>query len=153
MSRKRCRRQVRALVNPITFAIEGAAITNQSALDKLRLVELAAIDAFARGRATVQDWHSMTQMLNLAETMAGMGIGRAEVMPACQAAQAHLIEATQRYERTGRMGTTGPGLQALRNLCEYHDLQRQSIPRSEYEKAIKLAADRIRSKAPEVIEL
>ena len=153
MTRKRTRRKHYALVNPITYAIEGAAIASQSALDKLRLIELAAIDAFARGHATVQDWHSMTQMLNLAETMAGMGIGRQEVMPACRAAQAHLIEATQRYERTGRMGTTGPGLQALRDLYEYHDLQRVSVARSDYEKAIQMVTNRIRSKAPEVIEL
>lgn len=151
--RKRTRRKVYALVNPVEFAIEGARITSKPDLDKLRLIELVAIDAFARGKATIQEWSDLKQMLNLAEGMAMLGIGREEVTPACQAAQAHLIEAVRRYQSTGRMGTTGPGLQSFRELFEYHDLQRTSIPRSQYEQAIRTVSNRIRSKAPEVIEL
>jgi len=153
MSRKRCRRKVYALVNPISFAIQGAAITPENELDKLRIRELAAIDAFAKGRATIGDWHDVNAMLSLAEVLARDGIGRDEVLPSCAAAQDALIDAARRYEATGRMGTTGPGLQSFRELFQYHDLQRQSIPRSDYERAIKVATDRIRSKAPEVIEL
>lgn len=51
------------------------------------------------------------------------------------------------------MVMSGPGLQALRDLYEYHDLQRQSISRSEYEKWIRTAENRTRSKAPEVRDM
>lgn len=151
--RKRTRRKVYALVNPIDFAIQGAAISDEANLNKLRIRELAAIDAFAKGRATVADWHDITAILNLAETMAKSGIGKEEILPVCADAQKHLIEATRRYEKLGKMGTTGEGLKAFRDLYEYHDLQRQSVARSEYEKHIKTTTDRIRSKSPEVIEL
>lgn len=85
--------------------------------------------------------------------MARDGVGRDEVLPACARAQEHLIDAARRFERTGKMGTTGPGLTSFRELYEFHDLQRQSVSRSEYEKAIKNATNRLRSRAPEVVEL
>jgi hypothetical protein len=43
------------------------------------------------------------------------------------------------------MGLTGPGLQALRDVIEWHQLQRGSIARSQYEQAIRLTAARIKS--------
>ena len=51
------------------------------------------------------------------------------------------------------MGITGPALQCLRDVYEFHDLQRTSISLSEYEKHIKDTANRIRSKAPEVTDV
>lgn len=150
--RKRTRRKVYPLFNPISYAIEGAAFTTERDLDKLRMLELTAIDQFAHGTATVRQWQDITDMLNLCETMAKQGIGP-EALEACQRAQAALVEAAARYERTRRMGTTGEGLKAMRDLYEYHDLQRQSISRSEYESAIRVTSNRIRSKAPEVVAL
>lgn len=150
--RKQCKRRVWALVNPIQHAMEGASYTPEQYLERLRLLELAAIDAFAHGRARIQEWRDISNMLNLTETMARRGIGP-EALEACERAQAALIDAQQRYERTKKMGLTGPGLQALRDLYAFHDLQRQSVSRSQYEAAIRDTANRIRSKAPEVVEL
>lgn len=151
--KKRCIRKIWAKVNPIAHAIEGAAITPQRQLDRLRVRELAAIDAFTRGAASLADWRDLTNMLNLCETMAREGIGP-EALPVCAEAQAHLIEAAHRFERTSRMGTTGPGIQALRALYEYHDLQRQSISRAEFERMIRLTSARIKSRGRgvEVVE-
>ena len=51
MTRKKCRRKVwNTNVNPIAHAIAGAAITDTASLDKLRMQELSAIEAFAKGR-------------------------------------------------------------------------------------------------------
>lgn len=150
--KKRTRRKVYALVNPIAFAIEGAAITPEKDLDNLRARELAAIDAFARGAAGLQEWKDITAILNLAENMARAGIGP-EALPACKAAQAHLIDAKERFERIGRMGTTGPGLQAFRDLYEFHDLQRQSVSRTQYERHLAKTIARVKNKAPGVVEL
>lgn len=41
--RKKCRRKVWALVNPIQHAIEGAAITPEDKLNQLQLREMAAV--------------------------------------------------------------------------------------------------------------
>lgn len=95
----------------------GCAITDTARLDKLRLVELAAIDAFARGMATRDDWRAIADLSNVAETMVGMGIGP-EVEPAVRAVEGALEEAVQRFRATGRIGTTGPGLKAMRDLQE-----------------------------------
>ena len=150
--RKQCRRKVYALVNPVSFAMQGAAITPDEDLNKLRVRELAAIDAFSRGAATLQDWNSVVALLNLTEQLARSGVGP-EALPACELAQAKLIECKERYERTRKMGTTGEGLQAFRDLYEWHDLQRQSIGRSRYERAIQTTRARVIGRAPGVVEL
>ena len=54
------------------------------------------------------------------------------------------------FKATGRMGLDGPGLQALRELYAFHDLQRQSVSRSVYERAIVKTAQKVRGAAPEL---
>jgi hypothetical protein len=145
--RKRTVRRHYELVNPILHALAGCAITDTARLDKLRMVELSAIDAFAHGRATVQDWRAVSDLSNVAETMAEMGIGP-EALPSVRAVESALLEAHARHECYGRMATNGPGLQAMRDLAEWHDLQRTSVDRSTYERAIQRTANRIRSGHP-----
>lgn len=144
MSRKKCRRKVWALVNPLAHAITGAAVTTRQELDKLLARELASLDTFTRGKATMREWSDMVNVNNLTMTLAGMGVGR-EAMPDAHAAEEGLIDAARRFQETGRMGLTGPAIQALRDVIEWHDLQRSSIPRSRYEEAIRLTGARIKS--------
>jgi hypothetical protein len=150
--RKRTVRKHYALVNPIEYAIEGTAITQETDLNKLRMIELQAIESFRTGQAGLREWHEINSMMNLAETMAKGGIG-VEVESICMQAQDHLIDSAKRYERIGRMGATGPALQCWQDLYEYHDLQRQSVARSVYEEMIRKTTERVRNKAPGVIEL
>jgi len=150
--RKRTNRKHYALVDPIAHAIAGAAITTKDALDKLRVLELSALESLSKGKATVADWRALTDMLNLAQTMGLNGIGP-EVLPICDVAQAELLAAAQRYEKTKSMVTTAKGLQALRDLYEYHDLQRSSVSRAEYERMIKKTRDYIISNNQYVVEV
>ena len=150
--RKLKRRKVYALVDPIKHAIEGACVTSDTHLAQLSLREYAALDTIIRGKGTVSDWWDLANVLNLAETMANKGIG-IEVLECCQKAQIALQAAAKRYEKLGKMGLDGQGIQAIRDLLEYHDLQRRSVSRSEYEKAIVDTTNRIKSKAPEVVEI
>lgn len=149
MSRKVCRRKHYALVNPIDMAIKGCRPTDQDVLDQIRIRNLSAIEAFATGKATVHDWRTVADMLNVSETMAKGGIGP-EVLEACAAVDAALSDCYHRHERTGKLGMTGPQLVAMRELHEFHDLQIQSITRAEFEGWIKKTADRIRSAPPDV---
>lgn len=149
MSRKRTHRKVYALVNPIAHAIAGAAITDTAALDQLRMRELTALDALVRGQGARDDWKAMADMANVAETMARMGIGP-EVLSVCERAGQALMRAHGRFKLRGSMALDGEGIQALRELAEYHDLQRTSVSRSQYEVAIRKTADRIRSGAADV---
>jgi len=141
--RKRCIRKVWALVGP-EHAIAGAGITSRKDLDKLLMRELSSLDAFAKGKASLEEWSDMENVNNLAQTLASMGVGR-EALPDCRKAEESLIEAAERFERTQRMGLSGPGLYALRQVIEWHDLQRSSIARSKYEEAIRLTGARLKS--------
>ena len=91
-------------------------------------------------------------MLTMCEVMARSGVG-SEALPTCEAAQEALKAAAIRFEQTKRMGTNGPGLQAFRDLYEYHDLQRTSVHRSEYEKFLRLGTNHLKSKSRHVEEI
>lgn len=149
MSRKRCHRKHYALLNTITHALLGAAITDAADLDKLRLIELSALEAFRTGNASRADWMACADMLNVCETLARDGVGP-EALDACVAAQEALGNAKDRLDRIGKLGVSGPELQTLRHAYEFHDLQRTSISRSRYEQAIQKTAARIRSSHPSV---
>ena len=151
--KKQCKRKHwSTAINPIQHAIEGASLTPDSILDKLRARELAAVEAFRTGDATLQEWADLTSMLNLCETMAKGGIGP-EALEACKRAEIALIEAGIRFQASRRMATNGPGLQAFRDLYQLHDLQRQCVSRGEYEKWINKTQQRIKSKAPGVRDM
>jgi hypothetical protein len=149
MSRKRCIRRHYALVDPITLAISGATITTEADLDKLRMRELSAIESFSKGCATPQDFRDLCDMLNLCETMGGMGIGP-EVLPWCRALEGTLLDQKGYYDDHGAFRVTEIGLGNMRTVYEYHDLQRTSVNRSQYERAITTTRNRIRSAHPSV---
>lgn len=149
MSRKRCIRRHWTPVNPIAHVIEGLAVTPAAKLDKLRMLELSALESFRTGKATPDDWRALADVCNLAETMSLDGIG-VEVLAVSQKAQEALGHAHARYEAQGKLGFTGPELQALREIQEYHDLQRTSVSLAAYEAAIRKTRDRIRSAHPSV---
>lgn len=130
----------------------GAAITHRERLDKLRLLEYSALDAITKGSGTVQDWRTLVDVLNLAETMGRGGIGP-EVLPICEKAQESLHKAAMRYQQTMQMGLDGVGIKAIRELIEYADLQQSSISRSEFEKYIQKTKNYIKSHGDKVVEI
>ena len=85
--------------------------------------------------------------------MARNNIGKDEVLPVCQKAQDALHQAAERYQRTMSLGLTGEGIQAVRDLLEYADLQQASIPRADFEKYIQKTKDYIRSNGNLVVEI
>jgi hypothetical protein len=149
MTRKSTRRRHYNLVNPILHALAGAAITDTASLDKLRMVELSAIEAFRTGKATRQEWCDLADLLNISETMARDGIGP-EALEPCMRAQEALGEAHRRLHEHGRLAMTGPEIQALREAYAFADLQRASISRQRFEQAIAKTAARIRSADPSI---
>lgn len=151
--RKRTKRKVWALIDPLTHAIVGASITHRDKLDKLRMLEYSALEAMTKGNGTVTDWRTLVDVLNLSETMARHNIGKDEVLPVCQKAQEALHQAAERYQKTLKMGLSGEGIKAVRDLIEYADLQQSSISRSEFERYIKKTKDYIKSNNDLVVEI
>lgn len=84
--------------------------------------------------------------------MGRAGVGP-EVLPVCEKAQKALHEAALRFQKTGKLGLSGEGIQACRDLIEFADLQQSSIARSEFEKYIQKTKDYIRSHGKQVIEI
>jgi len=150
--RKRCKRKIWDKVNPIEHAIIGAAITTEDKLDKLRMGELSAIESMVKGNATIGDWRVLVDMLNIAETMGTNGIG-IEVLPVCEIVQKEMEDAAHRYEKTRKMGLTGTGIRYIKELYALHDLQRQSISRSEFERMIDKTINYIKSNNHRVVHI
>ena len=149
MSRKRCVRRHWALVDPIQHAILGASIASESRLDKLRLKELSAIEAFAKGQAGPSDFRDICDLLNVAQGMGEQGIGP-EVLPVCDEVECALLRVKTQYEQTNSMTLRAGELKGMRDLFEYHDLQRKSVDLSTYERSIQKVANQIRGKHPSV---
>lgn len=141
--RKRTKRKVYALVNPLAHAIEGATITPEAQLNQLRVRELAAIESFTRGVAGEPEWHDLNAMVGICRVMANKGIGP-EAIEACDRAEEALRSDWNRYAATGKMGTSGTGLAAYRDAFAFHDLQRQSVSRAEYERHIRAAVNKVK---------
>lgn len=152
MSRKKTHRKVWLLINPLAHVLEGVKPLSADKLAQLQTRELSSLDALAHGRGGLREWQDMTAMLNLCEGMAHLFTG-SEIMDACTAAQAELLAAAERYQRTQVMGLSASGLQALRHLFEWHDLQRTSVTLGEYEKEIARAIRIERGKGKSVHEI
>jgi hypothetical protein len=150
--RKKCLRKIWSKVNPIEHAMMGAAFTAEAKLDRLRMVELSAIESMVKGNATTADWRALVDMLNIAETMSTNGIG-IEVLEVCQIVQKEMESAAHRYEKTRKMGLTGTGIRYIKELYALHDLQRTSISRSEYERMIEKTINYIRSNNHKVVHI
>ena len=151
--KKMCKRKIwSTTINPITHAISGARVTEDRLLDKLRMRELSAFDSMVKGWGTVEDWRVLVDMMNIAEMMGKSGIGP-EVLPYCEDGCQAMTEAARRYQKSMKMGLSGVGINALREICAYHDLQRTSVSRSVYEAMITKTANYLRSKGKDVVEI
>jgi hypothetical protein len=115
-------------------------------------MEYSALEAIIKGKGTVTDWQTLTDVLNLSETMARGGIGP-EVLPVCEKAQQALHEAAMRFQKTKKLGLTGEGINWVRELIQYADLQQSSISRSEFERYIQKTRDYIKSNNNNVVEI
>lgn len=147
--KKRCKRKVYALVNPISMAIEGACITDEDRLKQLSDRELQAINDMMTGKGTLRTWQDLVDMNNVCQTMGREGIGH-ECLVDCMMAEIELKSAAKRYEKTKKMGLTAQGIKSIKEVHEWHCLQRRSISRSEYEAQIKKTLSKLRSRSKEV---
>jgi hypothetical protein len=131
------RKRTWKLVDPIAHAIEGAALIPANLIMNLQIIEQAAISAFMNGTATKSEWRDLAMLCNISEQLCLQGVGSAEVRAPLDIAQEALRQAARRYKENGRVGFSGVELTAMRDIIDWHDLQRTSIPRKEYEKAIE----------------
>ena len=145
--KKKCKRKVRVAMNPIEIAIAGARLVDQKALNYLRQRELSSLESITKGKGTRQDWQELADVMNITQMMALHGIGP-EALEACDIASVALVEAKERFDKTGKMGLSGIGLAAIRDVLEYAQLQQSSIARSKFEEMIDKTLNHLKSKSP-----
>jgi len=145
--KKHCKRKVRIPVNPIELAIAGARLVDQKALNYLRQRELSSLESITKGKGTRQDWQELADVMNITQMMALNGIGP-EALECCDIASVALVEAKERFDKTGKMGLSGIGLAAIRDVFEYAQLQQSSISRSKFEEMIDKTLNHLKSKSP-----
>ena len=145
--KKKCKRKVRVAMNPILIAISGAGLVDQKSLNYLRQRELSSLESIVKGKGTRQDWQELADVMNITQMMALNGIGP-EALEACDLASVALVEAKERFDRTGKMGLSGIGLAAIRDVLEYAQLQQSSIARSKFEEMIDKTLNHLKSKSP-----
>lgn len=146
MSRKKCRRKVWGVGDAVSIAISGACVIDDQRLTQLRAAEREALESFQYGRATWKHWAWIVSLVQAARVLVEMGVGP-EALPSIEAVESFLEAAQARHEATGRLGATGPDLQAVRDLGEYHDLQRTSVDLATYQRAVEKAINRARNSA------
>lgn len=135
MSKKQCKRRVWQLINPIEYAIRGAALMPAEELTDLRIRELSSMECMVKGTAVLRDWIELAECINITQMMSDNGIGP-EARECCNRAQEAMEEAYERFKRTGSMGLSGAGITAMREVLEYAALMQTSIPRSQFEQMI-----------------
>jgi len=111
--------------------------------------EQNAIEAMRIGKADVWTWQALVDMNNICQVMANQGIGP-EAIPDTIMAEIELKNAAKRFQSTGKMLLTGIGLRAINEVFEWHQLQRTSISRAEYERMIEKTRNKIRSRSKDV---
>jgi hypothetical protein len=63
--RKRTKRKMWNLIDPIQHGIIGASVTQRDKLDKLRLLEYSALEAMTKGQGTIHEWRVVVDVLHL----------------------------------------------------------------------------------------
>ncbi len=125
------RRKWDLISNPVQVAMENSAITSPKRNSEHAAIEVRSIEAFARGEGSIQAWVDIVHMANVAEIMAKNGIG-IEVIPLVADAQVQLCDAYVRRKETNVWNMSPTQIYLLRELREYHELQRLSVTYGQY---------------------
>jgi len=114
MTRKRCHRRITIPMPPRGLRPK----LDRSQLQDLALVHIAHLDALATGQAdTTTLWHAVEAAFTWSRAAQLTGAGEAEM-----AQQLHMLEGVlARYQRTGRIGLSGPEYQLARQGVEVMD--------------------------------
>lgn len=155
MSRKRCKRQVRALDNPVQLAMAAAARLTAQEVQALLAPARDAATRMREGRASSDDWAALVGAVSLARAIEAQGVvrGLAEHLAGIDAA---LVAIEKRASSNTPPGADAAEhwraptlyaheIEALALLLQLHEFQLQQLSFGEWRSALRLTFDRIRS--------
>lgn len=134
----------RPLVDTVRHSINSVRVL--SAEDVTRQVGIArnALAELGRGHDTATHWASLADAANMAETLAGMGIGGgADAQRVIQQAQAALAAIQGRLQHRSSRALYAAEIDALQWLITLHHLQLQACSYGEFEAAYTSTRERI----------
>ena len=147
-SRQRRSKRYVVAMTPLELAIRNAATAPKQAQNTLTLADLSTLDAITRGKGRLSDFRYLVDVCNLCEVLAkDYKIGGTEVLEAVASAEAAFLSCAARIEKTGKVGFSGPELQAVREMLAWAVAQREAASRGIYLAAIKLLKARVGSGA------
>jgi hypothetical protein len=149
--RKRTKRTVRPLNrDPIGYVLESVRPPKPQFVDKLRMQELGAIEAFVTGRGDLEQWQVLARMVNTSEYLGAQAGCGPEAVPVARKAADGLMACVARHEETQAWSLDGPTLGQLREVRSFMDLQFQSLTVGELDRhfaAIAREQERLRRQA------
>lgn len=86
-----------------------------------------ALFQLVHGNASEDEIHHMSYLANVAMLFAERGLGH-EYLEDIKAGQQAVVSIYGRFERIGKVGATGPELQAIRQLINVHEAQLEAQP-------------------------
>ena len=137
------RRKYTSVKNPVLMAIENASLISARRNAEYTSSEIQALKNMATGQFGDHEWVVMVDVANMAEVMAKSGVGH-EVIPIAAEAQVVLAHIRKRKKEEGTFTCRPDEIFVLRELQEYHDLQRQSVAYGQYLGFAKRVANYVR---------
>lgn len=138
-------------LDPMGLVRQNVSLLSDDQIAALRLRELSSLEALRSGRGELADLKDLADVLNMAETLASMGVGP-EAKPSIDTAQEALLAIKKRVENWGKIQVLPSEVDALSDMQAWYDLQRQSVDRATLTKATNLCFNRIRGAHPSVKE-
>lgn len=144
-SRQRRSKRYVLHITPLETAIRNAATAPKQSRDLLATADLSTLDTITRGKGRLSDFRYLVDVSNLCEVLArDYRIGGDEVLEAVKSAESAFLSCAARIEKTGKIGFSGPELQAVREMLQWAAAQREAASRGVYLAAIKLLSARIK---------
>jgi hypothetical protein len=145
MSRRaRNRRDRRVILNPVAVAIANAQRLIPVDRANLQGICLSAFEEFRRGRDCPNHWATMADALNMAESLASIGIASdIESQERIEAAQRALADVALRHGDGGSWTLHAPEMAALDDGLLVHHAQLEHCSLREYESAERMTRNRL----------
>lgn len=143
-ARTRSQHQRRCAVNAIDIAINGARKLSREDVDGQHALMQRAQREFACGVDCERHWNSLADTANMAETLAGMGLGAgAEADEVIGRAQKALHDVHKRHGKRGVWTLYSDEIDALSWLVHLHHVQLGACSYSEFARAFDTTRERM----------
>lgn len=136
------------MANPVDWAIAGAHTFPEKTQREILARPLAALERFADGKGTRDDWNELCHAAALAEELARAHIGD-NLMPEIVAGQ-RALDSIAHGLKAGRVEFEARTILAVREVLVVYEVQLRHCTQAEYGRAVKKVRAIIESTLPKI---